>query len=151
MDKTIKRDSSLQNGLNRKQIAALGEKYACEYFISLGYREICRNWRSGRFGEIDLIMQDRDGVLVFVEVKTRRHTDDQQYHADAVLQTINWRKQRKILICMRSYLARNVRTSQCCRADICIVYYGGAVSFGESPELTDIEILHIPDAFDASR
>ena len=81
MDKPSKRDSSLQNApaagvlpqqkqqlprpLNCKEIAALGEQYACEHLRSLGYREVCRNWRSGRFGEIDLIMKSRDGLLVF--------------------------------------------------------------------------------------
>lgn len=55
-------------GFTRK-IGALGEEYAAEYLKKKGYKEIARNF-SSRFGEIDLIMLDRD-QLVFVEIKTR--------------------------------------------------------------------------------
>ena len=47
-----------------------GEMIAAAYLESKGYRIVKRNYRSGR-GEIDLIAQ-HEGLLVFVEVKTRR-------------------------------------------------------------------------------
>jgi putative endonuclease len=46
-----------------------GEKLAVRHLKRLGYRIICRNYRSP-LGEIDIIARHR-GVLVFVEVKSR--------------------------------------------------------------------------------
>lgn len=36
----------------------------------LGWRRVTQNWRSGK-GEIDLIMETREGQLIFVEVRSR--------------------------------------------------------------------------------
>ena len=47
-----------------------GEQLAVRHLKRLGYRIICRNYRSP-LGEIDIIARHR-GVLVFVEVKSRR-------------------------------------------------------------------------------
>lgn len=46
-----------------------GENFACEYLESCGYKILGRNWRK-RFGEIDIIAQEKNKTLVFVEVKT---------------------------------------------------------------------------------
>jgi putative endonuclease len=51
-----------------------GEK-RCEKFLKRkGLKTLTRNF-SCKTGEIDLIMVDRDGTLVFVEVKTRANED----------------------------------------------------------------------------
>lgn len=47
----------------------MGEELARKKLLKLGYRYICRNFRS-KFGEIDLIFQDKN-TLIAVEVKTR--------------------------------------------------------------------------------
>ncbi len=47
----------------------LGEQIACDYLKSKRYSIIDRNFRKP-WGEIDIIARDRDGTLVFVEVKT---------------------------------------------------------------------------------
>lgn len=54
----------------RRLLGDLGEAVAAEALERSGVRIIARNART-RYGEIDLIGQDRRGV-VFVEVKTRR-------------------------------------------------------------------------------
>ena len=59
--------------MRRKSLGNLGENLALKYLRNKGYKFIERNFR-GRFGEIDLILQDQD-ILVFVEVKTRLHPD----------------------------------------------------------------------------
>jgi putative endonuclease len=53
-----------------KAIGWLGEKMAMEYLKTKGYEMVERNF-STRFGEIDLICRE-NGVLVFVEVKTKK-------------------------------------------------------------------------------
>lgn len=55
--------------------AKLGEDKACEYLKKLGFKIIERNFRKG-YGEIDIVALDptdgsRQGVLAFIEVKTR--------------------------------------------------------------------------------
>lgn len=47
----------------------LGEETAEKFLQGKGYKVLTKNFRS-RFGEIDIIAQDKD-TLVFVEVKTR--------------------------------------------------------------------------------
>ena len=50
---------------------ARGEKLACRFLRSHGYKILYRNFKSRGGGEIDVVCRDGD-TLVFVEVKTRR-------------------------------------------------------------------------------
>ena len=56
--------------MTRAQLGALGEQRAVEHLGALGLRIVARNWRC-RYGEIDVIAEDADRTVVFVEVKTR--------------------------------------------------------------------------------
>lgn len=49
----------------------LGEEAACKYLIGKGYEILERNWRFSH-AEIDIISR-KDGILVFVEVKSRSY------------------------------------------------------------------------------
>ena len=55
--------------MQKPALGKKGEEFACNLLKKSGYKIIARNFRS-RFGEIDIIAQDKD-TLVFVEVKTR--------------------------------------------------------------------------------
>jgi putative endonuclease len=53
-----------------RQIGAFGEATIATYLQSRSFEIIDRNWRI-REGEIDLVASDQNGVIHFVEVKTR--------------------------------------------------------------------------------
>ncbi|KAA9331457.1 YraN family protein [Hymenobacter busanensis] len=51
-------------------LGAAGEQAAADYLTASGYTVVARNYRAGR-AEIDLIAQQENERLVFVEVKVR--------------------------------------------------------------------------------
>ena len=55
--------------MKKKDRGKLGENIAKRYLIKKGYKVLTTNFRT-RFGEIDIICE-KDGVLVFVEVRTK--------------------------------------------------------------------------------
>ena len=57
---------------NRKT-GEIGEGLALEYLLKKGFEPVSRNF-STRFGEIDLIMKDKN-VIVFVEVKAKKSAE----------------------------------------------------------------------------
>jgi putative endonuclease len=108
------------------------ETLACGYLQAKGMALVERNYRS-RFGEIDLIMDDRN-CLIFVEVRYRRRD---RYGSGA--ESVDARKQARIVACARHYLLRHPRAAERpCRFDV--VAIGG----GANPA-----IEWIPDAFAA--
>ena len=56
-----------------KKTGEVGERLAEEVLVKKGFELILRNF-STRFGEIDLIMRDKEKI-VFVEVKTKKGLD----------------------------------------------------------------------------
>lgn len=59
-----------QNKTKNKSIGAFGEKVIADFLQSRGASIIERNWRV-KEGEIDIVAQLPNGILAFVEVKTR--------------------------------------------------------------------------------
>lgn len=57
--------------MNHLDLGKQGEDIACEYLEDLDYSIVTRNFRT-KAGEIDIIAY-RDGVIAFIEVKTRRN------------------------------------------------------------------------------
>lgn len=57
----------------RKETGRHGEIIASNYLKNKGYRILSRNYRC-RDGEIDIICE-KEHILIFVEVKSRRNTD----------------------------------------------------------------------------
>jgi putative endonuclease len=115
------------------------EALALAYLFDVGLRLIERNYRTpGRGGgEIDLIMRDKDGTLVFIEVRQR----SSQSHGGAGA-SIGATKQRRIIFAARYYLMR-LASPPPCRFDVVLVQGGSYAAQGAS-----IEWLR--SAFDAS-
>lgn len=85
---------------SNKALGKMGEEAARHYLESIGYRIIDTNYRN-RLGEIDIIGFD-DGVLAFIEVKTRKST---RYGTPG--QAVDAVKQCKITRTALAYLARS--------------------------------------------
>lgn len=86
-----------------KQVGDAAEEQALRHLQRAGLRLLERNYRTpGRGGgEIDLILRDGDGTLVFVEV--RRRASARQGGAAA---SVSVTKQRRIIFAARHYLLR---------------------------------------------
>ena len=96
---------------------AAAEDQALAYLQAQGLRAVARNYRTpGRGGgEIDLVMQDRDGTLVFVEVRSR--SSSAFGGAGASIGAV---KQRRIVLAARHYLLR-LPSPPPCRFDVVLV------------------------------
>lgn len=76
------------------------EDQACRYLQQHGLSVIQRNYRT-RYGEIDLIMRDRD-TTVFVEVRFRG-----QSHLVDPLSSVDVRKQQKLVRTASAWLQKH--------------------------------------------
>jgi putative endonuclease len=86
-----------------KQSGDAAEDAALHFLQQQGLRLLQRNYRTpGRGGgEIDLILQETDGTLVFVEVRKRA-----QRQFGGALASVSRTKQRRIIFAARYYLWR---------------------------------------------
>lgn len=116
-----------------KLSGAWGEALAAEYLRKKHYKIIAAGFHS-RFGEIDLIAQDKK-YLIFVEVKLRKSADFAKAR-----EYVDRRKQDKIRMTASVYLSENACSLQP-RFDVIEIY---------APEGTATlrpEINHMEDAF----
>ncbi|HPZ57917.1 YraN family protein [Ottowia sp.] len=90
------------------------EEAALAHLQAAGLTLVERNYRTpGRGGgEIDLVMRERGGTLVFVEVRTRASAT----HGGAAA-TVGAVKQRRIVLAARHYLMRH-KSPPPCRFDV---------------------------------
>lgn len=100
-----------------KQVGDAAEERASGFLQAKGLQFVARNYRTpGRGGgEIDLILRDKDGTLVFVEVRKRSRAD----HGGAAA-SIGHVKQRRIIFAARHYLLA-LRTMPPCRFDVVVI------------------------------
>jgi len=101
-------------GVTTKQRGDAGEARALAHLAAAGLRLLERNYRTpGRGGgEIDLVMRDPEGTLVFVEVRQRAGAG----HGGAAA-SVGAVKQRRIVLAARHYLQR-LRSPPPCRFDV---------------------------------
>ena len=97
-----------------KQAGDAAEDRALAHLEAAGLRLVARNYRTpGRGGgEIDLVMRDRDGTLVFVEVRRRASAA-----FGGAAASVAGTKQRRIVFAARHYLAR-LAQQPACRFDV---------------------------------
>ena len=103
-----------------KQVGDAAEALALQHLQRAGLLLLERNYRTpGRGGgEIDLIMRDAAGTLVFVEVRQRASAS----HGGAAA-SVGSAKQRRIVFAARYYLMR-LREPPPCRFDVVTIEAG---------------------------
>ena len=109
---------------------AQAEQWAAQYLQQQGLKLIAQNYR-GRFGEIDLIMQDGMS-LVFIEVRLRRNTG-----FGGAVASIDTRKQQRIIRTAQQYLATLANTPPC-RFDVVLM-----------DDVQGVQMQWLKNAFDA--
>jgi putative endonuclease len=117
--------------MTRQSLGAWGEAVAREYLASHGYTIRAGNWRCPE-GEIDLVAE-MSGVLVFVEVKTRRSNA-----FGAPEEAVGQRKARRLLLAATSYLDAHQLAEVDWRIDVI------AVTAGSGPRVLKLD--HYADA-----
>ena len=114
-------------------LGSWGEALAAEYLRKKRYEVVAAGYRS-RFGEIDLIVQDRK-FLVFVEVKLRKSDDFAK-----AMEFVDHRKQDKIRMTASMYLSQNPTQLQP-RFDVVEIYAPEGMTTKRP------KIHHMEDAF----
>ena len=116
-----------------KLSGAWGEALAAEYLRKKHFKIVAVGYHC-RFGEIDLIVQDRK-YLVFVEVKLRKSSDFAR-----AMEYVDRNKQDKIRITASMYLSQNP-TKLLPRFDIIEIYAPAGT------QTLNPQIRHMEDAF----
>jgi putative endonuclease len=96
-----------------KSLGDEGEARALSHLLRQGLTLVARNYRvaagpRARGGEVDLILRDRDGTLVFVEVRQR-----QSRTQGGAAASITPQKQRRIILAAQHHLLRYASPPPC--------------------------------------
>jgi len=105
---------------SRQLTGDAAEQRALDHLLRQGLRLVCRNYRlaggpHARGAEIDLILRERDGTLVFVEVRARSAAS-----AGGAAASVTGVKQRRIVRAAQHYLLRLPQLPPC-RFDVVAV------------------------------
>jgi len=107
------------------------EEIAVQYLQEQGYVILARNYYI-KGGEIDIVAQDKD-TIIFAEVRMRK-----QNYFGAPEETVDVKKQQRIIKTAEHFLATHNLTDAYCRFDV--------LGVSEKKE-NDYEIRHYPNAF----
>ena len=126
-------------GSGHLPIGKRGENLASEYLIKEGYRVINKNWRSGGL-EIDLVCKNKEGLLIFVEVKTLEKTGKPAFADLLPEDNVTKRKIRSIRSAVQMFVAKHsdqIEESSGFRIDVIALTISGE----------DVIINHYENAF----
>ncbi|MFM6986914.1 MAG: YraN family protein [Hydrogenophaga sp.] len=128
-----------RSSVTTKQRGDAAEALALAHLLRAGLRLVQRNFRTpGRGGgEIDLIMREPDGTLVFIEVRQRASAS-----RGGAGGSVTPLKQRRIVFAARHFLLR-LGSEPPCRFDVVLI--DGAIGSDETPA-----VQWLRAAFDAA-
>src|ERR1044071_1284828 len=95
----------------RQAFGELGERIAERWLRQRGWRVVQRRFRNGH-RDIDLVVE-RDGMVVFVEVKARKGAE-----FGGPVQAVNWRKRRELKRSAMVWIDRHGREAESYRFDV---------------------------------
>jgi putative endonuclease len=96
---------------DRKRLGDFGERVAKAHLEAQGYRILATKFRV-REGEVDIVAE-RDGVAVFVEVKTRRGSA-----AGAAAEALDGRQAERLLLAADAYAEQHPELPEDRRIDL---------------------------------
>lgn len=96
----------------KKKLGNLGEELAILYLKKHQYKILAYHWQK-RIGEIDIVAQDEDKTIVFVEVKTRT---SQEFGLPE--EAVNFLKQHKLIKTAQYYILENYNFEVPWRIDV---------------------------------
>lgn len=107
-------------GDNKQQLGEQGERIALAFLMRQRFKIVARNYRC-KFGEIDIIAQDPENILSFIEVKTRSsptHGTPQE--------AVHLRKQAQISRVALEFVQRHGLENHRARFDVVAVQFSPA-------------------------
>lgn len=107
----------------RRRLGAQGERLAAEHLEAEGYRIVAQNWRC-RSGELDIVAE-QGGVLVFVEVRSRRLTGT----FGTPEESVDFRKRKQVRETAQLYLYRHKAFGIKARFDVITVTFSREGAF----------------------
>lgn len=113
----------------RSHLGKIAELKTADYLLQKGFAILAHNYRK-KNGEIDIIAI-RHKLLVFVEVKMRRH------HYFDLSDVITSGKKRKIMAVAKDFIARNGWQDRSYRFDVALLH----------EKADDLELSYIENAF----
>jgi putative endonuclease len=113
-----------------QELGVIGERIAERWFRKHGWRVLHRRYRSGH-RDIDLVVE-RDGLVTFVEVKTRSGLS-----FGGPVAAVNWKKQRELSRSAHTWVDRHGRQGEAYRFDVVGVLMSGDV----------VRVRHVENAF----
>ncbi len=116
-------------------VGKAGEDFVAQYLKSKGYIIIKRNWRDSRYGEIDIVAENRE-CIAFVEVKTRVKNS-----LVSGLEAVDFGKQTRTKNASQTFM-RRLRTNLPPRLDVAEV-----TVVAEKDGIFQFEINYIENAF----
>lgn len=119
--------------MNKHEVGNKYEDIAASYLMRRGYRILKRNFRI-RSGEIDIIAESPEGILVYCEVKYRQDSS-----FGTPFEAVGYAKRRRICRAALWYFTMNhYDDDKQCRFDVIGIYGDGRIE-------------HIQNAFDMCR
>lgn len=115
-----------------KRLGRWGEKRGERYLVRKGFKSLARNF-SCKVGEIDLVMAEPSGSVVFVEVKTR--TAETLAEAE---ETVTPAKRARLSRAAKYFLAMHRIEGRPCRFDVVAIILGRS---------GPVQIRHYENAF----
>ena len=116
-------------------VGKAGEDFVAQYLKSKGYIILKRNWRDSRYGEIDIVAENKE-YIVFVEVKTRVKNA-----LVSGVEAVDYNKQQRTKNASQTFM-RRLRTNLPPRIDVAQVNI-----INENNDNFEFELNYIENAF----